>query len=192
MDVRRHSKKLSWLLRHGAAEEGVAMDPAGWVAIDAVLEALAIDRATLDRVVAENDKQRLQLDGERVRASQGHSRALPVTLDALEASWRRYEGAGPVWHGTNLEAAEAIAQTGAIEPGERTHVHLAASLESHVGKRANVHVMLAVDPTRLADAGQGLFVSPNGVVLARRVPTSAIVERRPMTKRARAALASKR
>ena len=30
------SKKLSWLLRHGAEEAGVAMDAAGWVAVTGV------------------------------------------------------------------------------------------------------------------------------------------------------------
>ena len=80
-DIRR-SKKLSWLLRHGAREVGLPMDAAGWVSVPEVLRALSITRAQLEHAVATNRKRRLQLDGERVRACQGHSAdGTPVTLD---------------------------------------------------------------------------------------------------------------
>ena len=87
-DVRR-SKRLSWLLRHGAREVGLPMDAAGWVSVPEVLRALSITRAQLEHAVATNRKRRLQLDGERVRACQGHSAdGTPVTLEALEALLR--------------------------------------------------------------------------------------------------------
>jgi len=57
----------------------------------------------------------------------------------------------------------------------RTHVHLADGLESHVGKRANVGAHLWVCPVRLAAAEVGLFRSPNGVFLCRRVPPEALI-----------------
>ena len=61
-DIRR-SKKLSWLLRHGAREVGLPMDAAGWVSVPEVLRALSITRAQLEHAVATNRKRRLQLDG---------------------------------------------------------------------------------------------------------------------------------
>jgi len=183
---RRLSTKLSWLLRHGAHEEGLKVDPAGWVAIEEVLELLSLTRAQLDAVVLENNKRRYEIDGERVRASQGHSMAtMPVTQDALEASWRRVDALERVWHGTHLEAVDAIAREG-IKRGARTHVHMARELESRVGKRANVHVMLEVSVRALESLGYALFESSNGVLLTRFVPPAAMVGCVPMTRRAKA------
>jgi putative RNA 2'-phosphotransferase len=180
-DGNRGSHKLSWLLRHGASEAGLDMDAAGWADVGDVLRTLGMSRAALDNAVRENNKARFDVRGGRIRACQGHSLAgTPVTLEALEASWERYEGDGPVWHGTRAATVGSIAREG-ILPGERTHVHLAEALDSTVGKRANVEV----SPARLSAAGVGLFVSPNGVLLARSVPPVAIVGLRCMTDRAR-------
>ena len=86
--ITRASHALSALLRHGAHEAKLAMDAAGWAAIDDVLRAAHLDRATLDTVVRENNKSRLEVRGERIRACQGHSlKNMPVTLEALEDSW---------------------------------------------------------------------------------------------------------
>jgi putative RNA 2'-phosphotransferase len=179
------SKKLSWLLRHGATEAGLPMDPAGWVDIAALLSMLQMDRAALDQIVADNTKSRLQVAGDRIRACQGHSFGVPVQVEALEASWDRYEGPDRVWHGTSVEAAEKIAASGEIARGERSHVHLAPGLESVVGKRAGVHVMLGVSVARVRAEGLEVFESPNGVVLCRVVPSRCIDHVEPQTKRAK-------
>jgi putative RNA 2'-phosphotransferase len=180
----RASHKLSWLLRHGAHEAGLEMDAAGWAEIADVLRVLHMSRATLEGSVRDNNKARYEVRGTRIRACQGHSSAgTPVTLEGLEASWDAYTQAGPVWHGTRIAALAGIAREG-ILAGERTHVHLAEAIDSTVGKRANVDVMIEVSPARLAANGIGLFVSPNGVILARWVPPAAIVGLRPMTDRA--------
>jgi putative RNA 2'-phosphotransferase len=169
------SKKLSWLLRHGAPSEGIAMDAAGWVAVDDVLRALKISRAALEEVVAHNNKSRLELAGERIRACQGHSReGMPVTLEALEATWELYEGGGSIWHGTHKDAARGIGREG-ILPGERTHVHLAEATGSQVGKRANVDILIEVSPDRLRGEGLSVYRSSNGVLLCRRVPARCII-----------------
>ena len=64
--------------------------------------------------------KRLEIHGDRIRASQGHSRqGMPVTLDALEASWEPHAGAGSLWHGTHVGAVEGIAREG-ILPVERS------------------------------------------------------------------------
>ena len=175
------SKKLSWLLRHGAVEAGVVMDAAGWVAIDDALAALKLSREELDAAVRDNNKSRFEVQGDRIRASQGHSIAGgPVSLDALEGTWEKWPGDGSVWHGTTVAAAHAIAR-GGIQPRTRTHVHLAEAVDSTVGKRAGVDVLLEVSPSRLRAAGIELYRSPNGVLLARSVPASCVVGVRGMT-----------
>ena len=188
MDVMKKSKKLSWLLRHGACEARVPMDAAGWVPIPAVLAYLHMSRAQLDQVARENNKSRLELVGDRVRCSQGHSTDnMPVTQEALEASWQRVERTEPLVHGTSVGAVAGIAVQG-VQPMRRTHVHLADSASSKVGKRANIGVLLHVDPARLP----GLWVSQNGVYLTRFVPPEAIVDVELVTRAARAAEAEVR
>ncbi|XXY47294.1 tRNA 2'-phosphotransferase [Sorangium sp. So ce269] len=179
------SKKLSWLLRHGAPSLGIAMDDAGWVAVDDVLRALGIQRSRLDEVVENNTKNRLELRGDRVRASQGHSReGMPVTLAGLEASWEEVHGDAPIWHGTSVDAVRGIAREG-IRPAARTHVHCTDALDSAVGKRANVDVMLEISPARLRARGIGVFRSQNGVILAREVPVGCVVGFVPIAARAK-------
>ncbi|MCB9746371.1 MAG: RNA 2'-phosphotransferase [Alphaproteobacteria bacterium] len=190
--IKKQSKRLSWLLRHGAIEAGLPMDAAGFARVDDVLRIGRLSRAQLDAIIALNDKQRLELVGDRVRANQGHSLdGTPVTVEALEASWTLWEGREPIWHGTVVEAVFGIAK-GGIEPRARSHVHLASSVESKVGKRWNTPVLLGADPERVRAAGYPLYASPNGVILARFVPASAIVALQVRSKRAQAAEAEMR
>ncbi len=179
------SKKLSWLLRHGAAEAGLEMDAAGWAEVEDVRRVLSMGRAALEAAVSDNTKNRLELRGTRIRACQGHSLAgMPVTPEALEASWAPHEGDAPVYHGTRTAALEGIAREG-ILPGERTHVHLAEATDSAVGKRSAVDVMIEVSPALLRARGVALHRSPNGVLLVRQVPAPCIVGLCAMIERAR-------
>ncbi|QNE18613.1 RNA 2'-phosphotransferase [Kribbella qitaiheensis] len=167
----RESRQLSRLLRHTAGERGLAMTPDGWASIDDVCVLLAMGRVELDRAVEENDKSRLQVHADRIRACQGHSaEGMPVTCEALENSWRRVAPPDLLWHGTNLAALDAILQEG-LRAGRRTHVHLAPARNSHVGRRSAVDVLLGIDPGKL---GQPVFEAPNGVLLTRFVPAIAI------------------
>ena len=181
----KRSKKLSWLLRHGAAEAGVAMDAAGWASVSDVLRAVQMTREQLDEVVRENEKHRFDLDGDRIRAVQGHSiDNASVDLDALEESWTEWKGHGSIFHGTYRGALRGIGENGLL-PFARTHVHLISDRESVAGKRANVDVLLVVDPSRVRSEGVRLYEAPNGVVLARSIPRRAIVDLEPITKKAR-------
>ncbi len=181
----RKSKKLSWLLRHGAQKAHVPMDAAGWCDVPTVLRTLKMSAPELRVVVRDNNKSRLQWEGNKIRACQGHStEGTPVTQDALEASWELYKGDEPVWHGTNLDAMLSILEEG-IVPGARTHVHLADGLESRTGKRAGVAVMLQVSPQRMRARGLPLFVSPNGVILTRYVPPACIEDFKALSRRAK-------
>lgn len=173
---KRISKRMSWVLRHGAREAGLDMDAAGWVHTEVLRRWLAVGQLVLDEVVAGNDKHRFEVRGDRIRASQGHSLAgTPVTVEGLEASWLRVtDRVEPLWHGTRRDAVAAIRATGLL-PMDRTHVHLAGARDDKVGKRAGVQVLVQVCPVRLAEAGQALFRSPNGVWLARGVPPSALL-----------------
>lgn len=183
--ISKLSHRISWLLRHGAGQQRLDMDRAGWANINDVLHHLHANESELDEVVRLNNKSRYEIDGDRIRAAQGHSlEGMPVTQKALEASWARYTGDDRVWHGTHVAALAGISAEG-ILPGRRSHVHLAAEIDSRVGKRANVGVMLEVSVERLRARGNEVFVSANGVVLTRSVPPSCIVDLRALTNAAR-------
>jgi putative RNA 2'-phosphotransferase len=187
-DVVKAGKKLSWLLRHGANEAGLAMNSAGFANVADVLRLAELTRAELDVVVAENNKSRYEVDGDRIRASQGHSLAgTPVTREGLESTWLIVELDDVIFHGTHVDAARTILKEG-MEPMARTHVHLAESEGATVGKRANVDVLLAVSPKKLRAAGFAVFRAPNGVLLARRVPKDCIVDVVAQNRPGRAAL----
>ena len=177
------SKKLSWLLRHGAAEAGIVLDQEGWASVAEVLRVLAMNRAQFDRAVETNEKKRFDVDGDLVRACQGHSEGVGgVTLEALEQSWEVLgDTDGIVWHGTHVDALEGIAAEG-ISSVSRTHVHLASTTDAKVGKRANVDILLGVSLAALRSSGQTVWRSANGVVLVRHVPAAAIVALASATK----------
>ncbi|MCY1015858.1 RNA 2'-phosphotransferase [Pyxidicoccus sp. MSG2] len=171
------SKKLSWLLRHGARETGLAMDSAGFAPIVDVLRMTGLSHRAFDEVVAENNKSRFEVRGEQVRAVQGHSlEGTPVTLDGLERSWDEVSGDALLYHGTSVAAARAILSGEGVHSAARTHVHLAAAVDSKVGKRAGVDVLLVISPVRLRASGLRIFRAPNGVLLARAIPAAVIVD----------------
>jgi putative RNA 2'-phosphotransferase len=173
--LRKISTRLSWLLRHGAVESDMVMDPAGWVDLSDVVRELEVTDKEFSWVITHNNKARFEVKGDRVRACQGHSSTdTPVTLEALEASWRNVVPTMSLWHGTSAAALASVMEQG-LRPQGRTHVHLAGRRESNVGKRARVDVLLEIDPQVLTRHGTSVFRAANGVLLAREVPVAAIV-----------------
>jgi putative RNA 2'-phosphotransferase len=122
---------------------------------------VALDRSTLQRVVAENDKQRFALsaDGLRIRASQGHSVAVELGLAPVEPPETLY-------HGTADRNLDSIRAQGLVS-GRRTHVHLSADEATavNVGRRHGRPVVLRVQSGEMHRAGHAFFRSDNGVWL---------------------------
>jgi putative RNA 2'-phosphotransferase len=169
------SKFLSLVLRHDPGSIGITLDEAGWVDVDVLLAAarrsgVALDRPTLDRVVAENDKKRFAFsdDGARIRASQGHSVAVELGLAPQTPP-------EILFHGTAIGNVDSIRRDG-LSPGSRTHVHLSRDEETAttVGRRHGRPVVLRVAAGEMHRAGHELVVSENGVWLARSVPVEFI------------------
>ena len=161
---RQLSRRLSYLLRHRPDAAGLRLDPQGWADVDAVLAALGVERAALEAVVRDNDKQRFALDGDRIRAQQGHS----VRIDLGLAPQRP---PGELWHGTSARAVDAVLREGLV-PGRRTHVHLSADPDTarRVGARHGVPVVLRVDAAGAWADGVRFLLSGNGVWLVESLP----------------------
>ncbi|WP_410588473.1 RNA 2'-phosphotransferase [Amycolatopsis sp. lyj-23] len=162
----RLSKRLARHLRHDPAALGLTLAPGGWVAVDALLRALAITREELEEVVEKNNKRRFAFDGTgtRIRASQGHS--VEVDLDLPDAT-----PPDVLFHGTVATHLDAIFREG-LRPMNRHAVHLSATIETAriVGARRGKPVVLRVDAAAMTKAGHAFQVSANGVWLTSAVP----------------------
>ena len=164
------SKLLSYVLRHRPDSIGLALDSQGWAAVDDLLAQLGasgheLDRALLERVVDENDKQRFAFsaDRTRIRASQGHSVAVDLALAPTAPP--------PVlYHGTASRFLKSILTEG-LHAAARHHVHLSADVETakRVGTRHGFPAVLRVDAARMHADGMVFYRSDNGVWLTNAV-----------------------
>lgn len=186
-ELKTQAKELTRLLRHRAKETGLKMDAAGYAAIADVKRILKLSDALFKQIVDKNEKARLQVNGDRIRAVQGHSpKDTPVTADALEATWTVHKGTQNLWFFTNLDAVPAIAKNGVLPREQRTHVKLTAGRTSKSPTRPTTAVMLEVSPGALAKAGVKIFELPHRVLLVRKVPAAAIVGLRARSQVAKA------
>ena len=165
------SRFLSYVLRHNPDAIGLTLDRQGWAKVDELLEraraaGVPLDRATLRRVVAENDKQRFALspDGERIRARQGHS--IPVDLDLPPVQPPEF-----LYHGTARRNLPSIRRQGLLR-GKRHHVHLSPDEATalQVGRRHGEPVVLRIQAGEMHRDGYRFYLTENRVWLTEHVP----------------------
>lgn len=176
MDSRRLvrvSKYLSAHLRHQPERIGLVLGPQGWADIDALLAAaarhgFAITRGELAQVVAGNDKRRFTIEGDRIRANQGHTVEVDLDLPAVEPP-------EVLFHGTVGSRVAAIREDG-LRPMTRHAVHLSPDPETatRVGARRGRPVVLVVRSGEMHRAGHEFQISANGVWLTAHVPSAHI------------------
>jgi putative RNA 2'-phosphotransferase len=164
----RTSKFLSRILRHSPEKFGLTLEPGGWVPVTDLLKATGIDRSTLERVVANNDKKRYSFNeaGDKIRANQGHSVEVdlqlePVTPPAL------------LFHGTASRTVPLIMESG-LKRMARSHVHLSLDVETavKVGGRHGKPIVLEVAALAMHEAGFEFYCADNGVWLTEHVPVA--------------------
>ena len=174
------SKLLSYVLRHRPDSIGLVLDAHGWADVGELLACLAahgkpVDRALLESVVAENDKQRFafSVDRTRIRASQGHSIAVDLQLRAAEPP-------AVLYHGTASRFLKAILASG-LRAGARHHVHLSADRQTamRVGARHGFPAVLAIDAARMRADGIAFYQSDNGVWLTAEVKPKYLAQTAP-------------
>ena len=163
------SKFMSLVLRHAPQEAGLSLDENGWAnlgALCAVIERkFGASAADVARVVAENPKKRFAIEGDRIRAVQGHSVGIDLGLAPTRPPTVLY-------HGTKDGFLSAILREG-LRSQSRQHVHLSKDIETAliVARRRNgKDVILQVDSAAMAGDGITFFLSDNGVWLTDHVP----------------------
>ena len=169
--AKRISKYLSLVLRHDPAAAGVTLDAEGWVDVEDLLAGAArhgrsFTKAELEEVVQTSDKQRfaLSLDGERIRANQGHSLSVDLGLTPQTPPEVLY-------HGTVERFLSSIMSQG-LEKQSRQHVHLSPDVvtANRVGSRRGKAIILTIAAASMHSDGFSFFCSENGVWLTERVP----------------------
>ena len=167
----RISKFISLVLRHNPAKIGLTLDENGWASVDELLSKSAkagqhFDRPTLEQVVAQNDKKRFafSVDGQKIRASQGHSIEVDLALQPVSPP-------DVLYHGTTIRFHQSILEKGLI-PGSRNHVHLSADVQtaSIVGKRHGKVIIFTVKTRKMEQDGYLFYLSENKVWLTAHVP----------------------
>lgn len=173
------SKKLSWLLRHGAVKKGISLDEEGYAKITNLLALNEFKKFTLEQilyVVEHNDKKRFavkECDGTfYIRANQGHSNNVVnnsgIVIDKL---LKRLDKPLPtVIHGTTKDAYPLIIRSGGLKKMGRSHVHFAISEDykpdiQTSGIRYNAEVLIYIDMKKAMDDGLTFYISDNDVVL---------------------------
>lgn len=172
------SKFMSLVLRHAPETIGLTLDDNGWASVPALIDKMKqhgrhIDREMLEHIVATNNKKRFAFnhDGERIRASQGHSISVDLGYTAQQPPEKLY-------HGTSQKSTEMIFRTG-IQKMKRHHVHLSADkmTAKTVGARHGKPVILTIDSQAMADENYTFFRTDNGVWLVEAIPVRFICAR---------------
>jgi putative RNA 2'-phosphotransferase len=163
------SKFLSYVLRHAPQELGLSLDAEGWTGYpelsSKICAKFSIPDTELCRIIDENPKKRFTLDGNRIRAAQGHSVDVELGLAATLPP-------AVLYHGTTADAWTKIRESG-LQPMSRTHVHLSpdiATAKIVATRRKGPHILLTVDTGGMAAQGYAFHIADNGVWLTAKVP----------------------
>ncbi|KAI8358422.1 phosphotransferase KptA/Tpt1 [Blakeslea trispora] len=174
-ETTRISKLLSYILRHGAVKEKIAISSDGYVSINELLQHPKFKNVTMEQiqfVVDNNDKKRFELaqpaaDEYLIRASQGHSLKTVASdnlLDLITAPLKT-----PVIHGTTRKAWELIKQKG-LSTMNRNHIHFAiglpgdAKVKSGIRKTSDIFIYINVEKAK--NDGILFYKSNNDVILS--------------------------
>lgn len=164
------SKYISLILRHQPQAAGITLDEHGWADTKELIAGInkthSIDMALLEKIVAEDEKQRYSFNEDKtlIRANQGHSINVDVEL-------KQSEPPKILWHGTGKKFTDSIDKIGLI-PKSRLYVHLSADTETakKVGARHGIPIIYKVNAEQMSEDGFLFYKSENGVWLTKSVP----------------------
>ena len=170
MSLKSTSKYISLILRHKPEAIGISIDEHGWANVEELIAGVSrtqpLDMATLERIVAEDEKQRYSFNEDKtlIRANQGHSIPVDVELEEVEPPEILY-------HGTGEKYVASIDEKGLI-PKSRLYVHLSPDEDTakRVGQRHGKPVIYTVKSGEMHRDGISFYRSVNGVWLVKAVP----------------------
>lgn len=169
------SKQMSYMLRHNPGEYGLVLDPEdascpltelshilseqrGWA---------FVSEQDVRQVVANSDKQRFEIVGDRIRARYGHSKP--------EIHYLVAQPPALLYHGT-AESVYPLIEKEGLKPMGRQYVHLSA--DTHfaelAGRRKGKLLLLHIDTVRAAQQGVMFYDAGHQVWLTEHIPADCI------------------
>ncbi|ORY92572.1 putative tRNA 2'-phosphotransferase [Leucosporidium creatinivorum] len=173
----RHSKTLSYILRHGAAKESLVLRPDGFVRVEELMKRPKLkgcDMETLHRIVRDNAKQRFTIRSEPtgdggaeelwIRANQGHSVVESLELKEVASA----EEVPVMVHGTTYALWPVISKEG-LKKMTRNHIHCAVGLSGDKavtsGMRTTANLFIYLDVAAMLADSIKIYTSTNNVLL---------------------------
>lgn len=177
IDLRDVSRVTSHALRHEPWLYELEIDEGGWVTTEALLAALRGERhawsslteADLATMIAQADKKRFEMTGDRIRALYGHSTPQKLLKEPAEPP-------ATLYHGTSPDAVKHIKADG-LRPMSRQYVHLSTDTEMalQVGcRKAEAPIILVVHAGAAHASGVAFYRGNDRVWLADLIPPSFI------------------
>ena len=165
------SIKITWLLRHGAIKEKVSIDNEGFVEIEELISWLKknnifMTMEDIQTLVKKDSKSRYLLKNNKIRANQGHSIKLNITMNKFDKKFSH------IIHATYFEHLESIKKTG-LKSMSRNDVHMV-----NIDSKTNKFHMIRQDTTLyifIKLNGIKLKESTNGVILTEYVPPENLI-----------------
>ena len=163
MSYKSTSKYISLILRHKPETIGITLDEHGWADVDELINGIAktrrLDRDILEKIVADDEKQRYSFNEDHtlIRANQGHSIPVDVELEEVVPPEILY-------HGTGKKYKESIDAQGLIAKN-RLYVHLSGDTDTarKVGQRHGAPVIYKIRAAQMHADGFTFYRSVNGV-----------------------------
>ena len=164
------SKFIAMILRHKPQAIGITLDEHGWADTEELIAGVnrthPLDMAGLEKIVAEDEKQRYSFNADKtkIRANQGHSIPVDVELEEVIPP-------DVLYHGTGEKYVASIDERGLI-PKSRLYVHLSPDTDTayKVGIRHGRPVIYLVDCAGMHADHYRFYRSVNGVYLTKEVP----------------------
>jgi putative RNA 2'-phosphotransferase len=174
--LKQISKRMSWVLRHGAERLGLSIDPEGYIPVEELLAVLqetvpSISEKTIHAVIegVETQKQRFSIADGYIRANYGHSLAQHIKHIPAEPP-------GVLYHGTSTIFKELILAEG-LRPMKRQYVHLTTdpNLAAKIGSRHGKPCVLTVDARKAYENGIEFYQANRSFWLVTALPKEFLV-----------------
>jgi len=167
------SKVLAGVLRHFPHRYKLEMDEHGWVDLKAFLAAVQkrhrqyrfLRPYHIIGIIETDPKGRYQYNGNKIRATYGHSFEVDLDLPTDNIPARLYYPSTP-------EEADILLETG-IKPTDRKMVHLSGSIEEalEAGKvRVEEPTILVVDAEKAISMGYKIMRAGKSVYIVKEIP----------------------
>lgn len=180
------SRKLSWLLRHGAIAEGLQVQDNGFINVQSILQHPnykdCFNLELLQTIVGSDRKQRYTLrriensEDYEIRANQGHTLKEVKEEQCLKRIISANEAPLAV-HGTYFKYWPAIKCQG-LRRMSRNHVHFATSntrADNISGFRSDCQILIYLNVKKVLDSEElKLYRSDNNVILCSGLPDGSI------------------